>query len=136
MKVLQAQLLCDYIARCHWLSPSLTHKPLGCSTISPLFEDRFARSFRFFHQEFEKDVISDGCRSEIPDISGRLWILSDFSELNFCGPSWPCFVNHLFVTYLDIKREIICFQVLTRNWNCEMNHIWSLPVIKCVKLCP
>ncbi len=29
-----------------------------------LFVDRFGRSLRFCHQEFYKEAISDGCRSE------------------------------------------------------------------------
>ncbi len=32
--------------------------------ISSVFMDRFEHSFRFCHLEFEKEPISDGCRSE------------------------------------------------------------------------
>ncbi len=33
-------------------------------TISPLFVDQFGRYLRFCHLEFDKEAISDGCRSE------------------------------------------------------------------------
>ena len=38
--------------------------PLDLTAISPLFVDRFGRTLRFCYLEFDKEAISDGCRSE------------------------------------------------------------------------
>ena len=43
---------------------SLTHKHSALSAKSPLFVDRFGRVLQIFHLEFDKEAISDGCRSE------------------------------------------------------------------------
>ena len=37
---------------------------LAFKTISPLFVDRFGRSLRYCYLEFDKEALSDGCRSE------------------------------------------------------------------------
>ena len=42
----------------------ITHGSLAITSISPLFVDRFRRSLRFCHIEFEKEAISDRCRIE------------------------------------------------------------------------
>ncbi len=39
---------------------SLTYSYLAFSIISPLFVERFERSLRFCHLEFDKKAISDG----------------------------------------------------------------------------
>ncbi len=43
---------------------SLTHEQLAFSTTVSLFVDRSGCSLRFSHLEFNKFVISDGCRSQ------------------------------------------------------------------------
>ena len=39
--------------------------------------DRFGRSLQFCYLEFDKEAISDGCRSENPGIGGGFLILSE-----------------------------------------------------------
>ena len=53
--------------------------------ISSLFVDRFGHSLRFCHR-FDKEAISDGCRSENARFRGEVLNLSD---LDFCGPCGP-----------------------------------------------
>ena len=83
---LKAQLLCDYIN----ITDSLTHGTFDFSAIFPLFVDRFGRSLRVFHLEFDKEAISDNCRSKNARYRWGIQILSDFSELSFCGPFGLC----------------------------------------------
>ena len=75
---LEAQLLCDQI--------DVTDSSLTFDDISVVV-DLFGRSLRFNHQDFDKEAISDGCRSEIPGIVEGFSTLSDFRDLSFCG-SW------------------------------------------------
>ena len=69
----------------------MSQTPHPLSTIYPLFVDLFGRSLRFNHQDFDKEAISDGCRSEIPGIVRGFSTLSDFRDLSFCGPCELCF---------------------------------------------
>ncbi len=50
-------------------------------TIYPLYVDRTWSSLRFFHLEFDKEVIS--AEVKMPGNSGGFWILRDFGELGF-----------------------------------------------------
>ena len=68
------------------LVPSLTHSHLAFSAKSSLFVVRFGRSLRFCHLGFDKEAISDGCRSEIVRYRWGVWILRDFRKLSFRGP--------------------------------------------------
>ena len=52
-RFLEAQLLSNKID----VTDSLIHGSLAFSTISPLFVGRFGRSLRFYHVEFEFQVI-------------------------------------------------------------------------------
>ena len=45
------------------MSDSLTHLTFSFVDHAPLFVDRFRRSLRFCYLEFNKEAISDGCRS-------------------------------------------------------------------------
>ncbi len=47
----------------HYLKLSLTGH-LAISALSPLFVDRFGRSLLFCHQEFDKEVMYEGFKSE------------------------------------------------------------------------
>ena len=53
----------QYLTRYHRLTHSLMSS-LASLTIFALFVDRFGRSLRFYHQEFDKEAISDCCRIE------------------------------------------------------------------------
>ena len=79
---LKAQFLCNRID----VTDSLTD-PLG------LLDD-ISCSLQFCNLEFDKQAISDGCRSEIARYWWRVLNLSDFRELIFCGPCGPCFPLH------------------------------------------
>ncbi len=79
------------------LKDSLTDNvTFSCSVHIFVVVDRFERSLRFCHLEFDKkEAISDGCRSENLGIGRRFWILSDFRQLNFCGPCGTWFILYL-----------------------------------------
>ncbi len=69
--------------------------------------DRFGCSVRFCYLEFDKEAISDGCRSENAVIGGGLCILSDFRALSFCGPCGPCLeIRILHMDKLTIQNFI------------------------------
>ncbi len=52
--ILNIAILCDKV----------TTSRLALSAISPLFVDQFGRSLRFYHLDFDKEAISDGCWRE------------------------------------------------------------------------
>ena len=60
---------------------SLTHKCLAFLAKYPLFVDRFGRSLRFSHLEFDKEAISEYFMAHSRVHRG--WILSYFRELSF-----------------------------------------------------
>ncbi len=60
--LLKAQLLCNYIDVRDL--PTLTHGRLAFLTLFLVFLNRFGRSVRFCNLEIDKEVISDGYRSE------------------------------------------------------------------------
>ena len=62
--------------------------------ISPLFEDRFGRSLQFLHIEFDREAISDACRSGNARYRWGVLNFNYFSELSFCGPCGACFYKH------------------------------------------
>ena len=66
---------------------------LTFSTISPLFVDRFKRSLRFGHLQFDQEAISRGFMSH-SRVFRVSFILSDFRELSFCGPCGPCYLKN------------------------------------------
>ncbi len=45
---------------CQRLTQSLAYKRLSFSSIYPLFVNRFRRSLRFRHLEFDNEIISEG----------------------------------------------------------------------------
>ena len=57
--------------------------------------DRFARSLRFCHLEFDKEAIFDCCRSENSRYRLGFLILSDFREMSFCSPCEPRLIQNL-----------------------------------------
>ena len=59
-------------------------------TIYPVFVDRFGRSLRFCHLEFDMEAISDGFMVHIR-VLGEGMIFSNYRELSFYGPSGPYF---------------------------------------------
>ena len=63
---------------------------LGKRVIFPLFVDRFGRSLRFCHLEFDKEAITDGFKShsdvfreegDISVIGGSIWTFSTVLSL-------------------------------------------------------
>ena len=75
------------------LSHSHTKSRLALSAISPFFVDPFGRSLRFCYLEFDKEAISDGCRSEKYRYRLEVWILSDCRELSFFCSLWTLFLK-------------------------------------------
>ncbi len=59
----EAQLLCNYID----VKDSLTGR-LAISCLPSLFVDQFEHSLRVCHLNFDKEAISNACRSENPGI--------------------------------------------------------------------
>ncbi len=61
---------------------SLTTSRLAFQPIYPLFVDRFGRSLKNCRLGFDKEAISDGCRSENARYvwGGGVCILSEFRE--------------------------------------------------------
>ena len=57
-----------YMSQAH----TLPHKRLPFSTISTFFVDRFGRFIQFYYLDFDKEAISDDCRSENSSIGGFL----------------------------------------------------------------
>ncbi len=71
-------------------------------TIYPLFVDRFGRSLRVCHIEFDKEAISDGCRSE------NAWYSSlHYRDIAF-SMEYPLFVDQfgrsLKVCHIEFDR--------------------------------
>ena len=62
--------------------------------ISLLFVNRFGRSLHFCHVEFDKEAISDGCRSK--KVRYQFLILSEFREPSLCGSFLQEFRNTIF----------------------------------------
>ncbi len=54
---------------------------LALSTITTLFVDQYGHSLWFGHFEFDKEVISDGCRNGSAWYQWGFWIFSDFRDL-------------------------------------------------------
>ena len=48
--------------------------------------DRFVRSLRICHIEFNEEAILMVVEGKILGVLGSFWILSDFREMSFCGP--------------------------------------------------
>ena len=69
-----------------------------------MFVDRFVCYLRFYHLEFDKEAIADGCRSEnAPRIGGGLEI--KIRELSFCGLFGPCFKRVLLSRIAKIRKN-------------------------------
>ena len=59
------------------------HVTFSCVDQISVIVDRFGRSLRFCHLEFDKEVILMVTGLKIPGIDVKL---SDFRKLSFCGP--------------------------------------------------
>ena len=76
--------------------------------------NRYGRSPRFCHLDFDKEAISDSYRGENARYRRKVSNLSYFRKQSFCGPCGPCLLNLTETTYVsqyvktslsDLSRE-------------------------------
>ncbi len=85
------------------LTPSLTGL-LALSAIYALCLDRFGRPFRFCQLEFDKEAISDGCKSE--NARWRGLNFKWFRELSFCGHCGSCLsIYCVILKIIDLSKK-------------------------------